>query len=164
MFERPRYRPPLAYLLASARQCWPLQPAPLRPKLHPHPRKSLFLFSRGVQIIDYSGPFEAFADAGYDVFTVAATKVPVTTAAGDGEKITPKYTFADAPQADVVVIPGGGYEAPRNSAAVEWIKHQSGGARHVMSVCNGAFTLANTGLLDGLSATTTAGNINRLKT
>ena len=32
-----------------------------------------------------------------------------------------------------------------------------------MSVCNGAFTLANTGLLDGLKATTTAGNINRLR-
>ena len=29
------------------------------------------------------------------------------------------------------------------------------------SVCNGAFSLANTGLLDGLGATTTAGNINR---
>jgi hypothetical protein len=32
-----------------------------------------------------------------------------------------------------------------------------------MSVCNGAFTLANTGLLDGLSATTTAGNILRMR-
>jgi hypothetical protein len=32
-----------------------------------------------------------------------------------------------------------------------------------MSVCNGAFTLANTGLLNGLSATTTAGNILRMR-
>jgi hypothetical protein len=32
-----------------------------------------------------------------------------------------------------------------------------------MSVCNGAFTLANTGLLDGQNATTTAGNINRFR-
>jgi hypothetical protein len=32
-----------------------------------------------------------------------------------------------------------------------------------MSVCNGAFTLANTGLLDGLKATTTAGNLNRFR-
>ena len=133
------------------------------PKAVPAPRKVAILIFEGVQIIDYSGPFEAFADAGYDVFAVAATKDPVTTAAGVGEKITPKYTFADAPQAEIVVIPGGGYEAPRNSAAANWVKRESGSAGHVMSVCNGAFTLANTGLLDGLMATTTAGNIPRLR-
>ena len=33
-----------------------------------------------------------------------------------------------------------------------------------MSVCNGAFILASAGLLDGLSATTTNGNIPRLRT
>jgi hypothetical protein len=32
-----------------------------------------------------------------------------------------------------------------------------------MSVCNGAFTLADTGLLDGLTATTTRGNIEKLR-
>jgi putative intracellular protease/amidase len=126
------------------------------------PKKIAILIFPGVQIIDYSGPFEAFSDAGYDVFAVGATRDPVTTAAGDGEKITPKYTFADAPQADLVVIPGGDYEAPAGSPAVAWIKRESDGAGHVMSVCNGAFTLANTGLLDGLTATTTAGNIARL--
>jgi transcriptional regulator GlxA family with amidase domain len=88
----------------------------------PVPKKVAILIFDGVQIIDYSGPYEVFADAGYDVYTVAATKRPVITAAGDGEKIVPKYTFADAPQADIVVIPGGGYEAPSNSAAVAWIK------------------------------------------
>jgi putative intracellular protease/amidase len=75
--------------------------------------------------------------------------------------LTPKYTFADAPQADLVVIPGGGFEAAKDSSTVAWIKRESERAQHVMSVCNGAFSLANTGLLDGLSATTTAGNINR---
>ena len=129
----------------------------------PVPKKVAILIFDGVQIIDYSGPYEVFDDAGYDVFTVAATKHPVTTAAGDGMKITPKYTFADAPQADIVVIPGGGYEAPSNSAAVAWIKREHAHDQHTMSVCNGAFTLANTGLLDGLSATTTAGNILRMR-
>jgi len=129
----------------------------------PVPKKVAILIFEGVQIIDYSGPYEVFADAGYDVFTVAETKRPVTTAAGDGEKIVPKYTFADAPQADLVVIPGGGFEAKRNSATVAWIKRENEHDRYTMSVCNGAFTLANTGLLDGLSATTTAGNILRLR-
>ena len=129
----------------------------------PLPKKVAILIFDGVQIIDYSGPYEVFDDAGYDVFTVAETKRPIITAAGDGEKIIPKYTFADAPQADLVVIPGGGYEAPADSAAVAWIRREHARDQHTMSVCNGAFTLANTGLLDGLSATTTAGNILRLR-
>jgi len=129
----------------------------------PAPKKVAILIFDGVQIIDYSGPYEVFADAGYEVYTVAATKHPVTTAAGDGMKLTPKYTLSDAPQADIVVIPGGGYEAPSNSAAVAWIKRQHVHDQHTMSVCNGAFTLANTGLLNGLRATTTAGNMLRMR-
>ncbi len=45
-----------------------------------------------VQVIDYSGPLEVLSDAGFDVFTVAATKNSVTTSAGDAVKLTAKYT------------------------------------------------------------------------
>ena len=127
-----------------------------------HKKVAILIFD-DVQVIDYSGPLEVLSDAGFDVFTVASNKDPVRTSAGDAVKLTPKYTFADAPQADLIVIPGGGYEAPKDSAAVAWIKKEAVQAEHIMSVCNGAFTLANTGLLDGLSATTTAGNINRFR-
>jgi putative intracellular protease/amidase len=127
------------------------------------PKKVAILIFDGVQVIDYSGPLEVFSDAGFDVFTVAASKNPVTTAAGDAVLLTPRYTFANAPQADLIVIPGGNFEATKNSATTEWIKRETRHAEHTMSVCNGAFTLANTGLLDGLRATTTAGNINRLR-
>jgi len=136
-------------------------PAAARPD--PSKKKVAILIFNNVEVIDYSGPLEVLSDAGFDVFTVAATNDPVTTSAGDAVKLTPKYTFADAPQADLIVIPGGGFEAAKDSATVDWIKRESTGAEHVMSVCNGAFTLASTGLLDGLKATTTAGNINRLR-
>jgi putative intracellular protease/amidase len=112
-------------------------------------------------MIDYSGPYEVFSHAGYNVYTVAATKHSIRWE--EALEVVPKYSFDDAPQADVVVIPGGGYEAPSNSAAVSWIKRQNAHDEHTMSVCNGAFTLANTGLLNGLSATTTAGDILRMK-
>ena len=139
--------------------------APPPAAAHPDPaaQKVAILIFDNVQVIDYSGPLEVLSDAGFDVFTVAATKDQVTTSAGDAVKLTPKYSFADAPQADLLVIPGGGFEAARDSATAAWIKRQSEHAAHTMSVCNGAFSLANAGLLDGQRATTTAGNINRLR-
>jgi putative intracellular protease/amidase len=115
-----------------------------------------------VEIIDYTGPYEVFGAEGYEVFTVAESKSPITTAGG--MKVIPRYTFADAPPADLVLIPGGGVKVVKSDKpTLEWIKQESAKAEHVMSVCNGAFTLANTGLLNGLTVTTTAHNINPLR-
>jgi len=124
-------------------------------------RVAILIFD-GVEIIDYTGPWEVFGAAGFDVYTVAGTKEPVTTAMG--MTVLPKYTFADAPQPDVLVIPGGGVTAARDSAAtLRWVTDANTRTVHTMSVCNGAFILASAGLLDGLTATTTSGNIARLK-
>jgi putative intracellular protease/amidase len=125
-------------------------------------KKVAILIFTGVQIIDYTGPYEVFQAAGYNVYTVAATKDPITTVAG--MTVTPKYTFADAPSPDVLVVPGGGIKAAMQSAeTLAWIKDVTAKDLHTMSVCNGAFFLASAGLLDGLKATTTAGNIHRLE-
>lgn len=107
----------------------------------------------GVQIIDYTGPYEVFGQAGLRVFTVAATTAPITTTMG--MKVTPDYALAQAPPADVLVIPGGDIRPALNSPEViAWIRERAAPARHVLSVCNGALILAKTGLLDGLAATT----------
>jgi putative intracellular protease/amidase len=127
----------------------------------PPPKNVAILIFNDVAMIDYSGPYEVFSHAGYNVYAVAVTRHSIRSE--EGLEVVPRYSFGDAPQADIVVVPGGAYEAPSNSAAVAWIKRQNAGAEHTMSVCNGAFTLANAGLLDGLNATTTAGNILRLR-
>jgi putative intracellular protease/amidase len=128
----------------------------------PAAKKVGILIFDGVEIIDYTGPWEMFGAAGFDVYTVAEAKAPVTTAMG--MTVVPSYTFADAPQPDVLLIPGGGVRAAQDSApTLGWIKKMSEHAVHTMSVCNGAFILAGTGLLDGLTATTTAGNIDRMR-
>jgi putative intracellular protease/amidase len=125
-------------------------------------KKVAILVFDGVEIIDSMGPYEVFGAAGCDVYTVAATKDPVTSAMG--LKVVPAYTFADAPQPDVLVVPGGGVKAASGDAAtLQWVTDVTARDQVTMSVCNGAFILASAGLLDGLTATTTSGNIDRLR-
>jgi len=129
----------------------------------PASKKVGILIFNGVEIIDYTGPWEVFGATGFDVYTVAETKDPVTTAMG--MTVVPKYTFADAPQPDVLLVPGGDVHGPTTSAAaLKWVAERSARADHTLSVCNGAFILAGAGLLDGLSATTTYHLLDKLKT
>ena len=107
----------------------------------------------GVQIIDYSGPYEVFGQAGFRVFTVAASAEPITT--NMGMKVTPTYTLDNAPEARVLVVPGGGVDASaKDPRVIAWLRARSEKVENLLTVCNGAFILAETGLLDGLTATT----------
>ncbi|HEY6953291.1 MAG TPA: DJ-1/PfpI family protein [Bacteroidota bacterium] len=125
-------------------------------------KKIAILIFNGVEVIDFTGPYEVFGAANFDVYTVARTKDPITTAMG--LTVVPKYSFDDAPKATVLVVPGGGVKAAQDDAAtLKWIIEETARCEHTMSVCNGAFILAHAGLLDGLSATTTNGNIPRLR-
>jgi putative intracellular protease/amidase len=127
----------------------------------PDRKKIAILVFNGVEVLDFAGPYEMFGAANGDVYTVAATKDPVTSAMG--LTVVPRYSFADAPRPDVLVVPGGGvYGASRDEATLKYIRDVTAVASNTMSVCNGAFILANAGLLDGLTATTTYHNIPKL--
>jgi len=127
----------------------------------PNQKKVAILVFNGCEILDFTGPWEMFGAAGAEVYAVAATKDPITTSMG--MTVVPRYTFAEAPQPDVLVIPGGGVNAAsQDQATLDYIRQATAKTKQTMSVCNGAFILANTGLLDGLSATTTNGNIPRM--
>ncbi|MFN2621224.1 MAG: DJ-1/PfpI family protein [Chthoniobacterales bacterium] len=114
------------------------------------------LISAGLNVIDFSGPWGVFEsvqlpDANeppFHLFTLAETAEIVTS--GSGLKLMPHYTFANAPDVKIVVIP-----AQRGSDAMrEWLRKTVGKADVTMSVCTGAFHLARAGLLSGKSATT----------
>lgn len=116
------------------------------------PKVAILIFD-GVQIIDFTGPYEVFGQAGFSPFTVAPSAGPITTSMG--MKVTPTHTLADAPEADILLLPGGDVDRHLdNPELIAWIKQRTGAADHVLSVCNGAFFLARAGLLDGLTATT----------
>lgn len=116
-----------------------------------------FLISDGITIIDFTGPWEVFQDAAidgrgfgvFDLYTVAESTEIVTGTAG--LKIQPNYNFADAPPPKVVVI---GAQSGRSPEMFDWLKKVSAQADVIMSVCTGAFLLAQSGLLDGKAATT----------
>lgn len=111
-----------------------------------------------VEILDFTGPLEVFADASNDegqlcrVYTVAITGNPIK--AQGILQVTPNYSLANAPAPDVIVIPGGHSDpVAKNPEVQKWLKKYSNGKTTFMSVCTGAFVLAGSGLLDGKSAT-----------
>jgi putative intracellular protease/amidase len=117
------------------------------------PLRAAILIFDGVQIIDYCGPMEVFGQARVEPFTVAQDADTITTSMG--MKVVPSFTFASCPPAEVLIIPGGGVDqVTDDAAAIRWLRGRAEQAQFVLSVCNGAFILAKTGLLDGLSATT----------
>ena len=114
------------------------------------------LISAGLNVIDFSGPWGVFESVSlpnanqppFRLFTVAEKPELITSSSG--LKLMPDYTFANAPEVKVVVIPAqGGSDAMR-----EWLRKIVQTADVTMSVCTGAFHLAKAGLLAGKAATT----------
>ena len=113
------------------------------------------LLFEGLDQIDLTGPFEVLSrmpNATYRVF--AKTTDPVRDVRG--LRITPDAALADAPQLDLLHVPGGfGQEALMDDEEVlGWIRRQAAGARCVFSVCTGALICGAAGLLKGRRATT----------
>ena len=116
-----------------------------------------FVLGKDAEVLDVCGPLEVFASAttkdGKQLFapyTVAAARDPVTI--GGGMKVVPDYDFKTAPQPKVIVIPAMATTGT-SQEMYDWIRAASKRTDVTMSVCNGAFVLARTGLLNGKSAT-----------
>jgi transcriptional regulator GlxA family with amidase domain len=119
--------------------------------------KAAFVISQGAVVIDFCGPWEVFNNAVvpgrtssvFETYTVAETLDPVQVSGG--MVIVPKYTFDTAPPPNLVVIPA---QHGATAKSLQWIETATNTSDVTMSVCVGSFTLADTGLLNGRSATT----------
>lgn len=121
----------------------------------------LLLFP-GFEALDAFGPMEVINDLSrhHDITlsVIAATLDPVSTQWKGthrvGQSVVPTHTFTDAPDLDVLLIPGGWGGFETGEETVEYIRNTAAKADHVVTVCNGAALAARAGILDGKRATT----------
>lgn len=122
-----------------------------------------FLIVDGVYNTELTAPFDVLQhtlfhapnDLGIEVFTVSPDGQSVTTA--EGLRIQADHSFASAPAIDLLVVPSA--EASRGKDldrkdVIEWVAKTGKSAGAVMSLCWGAFVLAEAGLLDNTACTT----------
>ena len=100
-----------------------------------------------VDQMDLTGPFEVFA--GFPNSTAPVHMAPVRDV--PGLKLVPDAALADAPQLDVLNIPGGfGQEAlMEDEEVLGWIRRQAKGAQCVFAVCTGVLICGAAGLIKG---------------
>ncbi len=142
--------------------------APAAMAAEPPLRNVGFLVLPGVYNSELVAPYDVLHHLRFhvkdapEVFTVAAR--PGAIRSFEGLWLQPAYTFENAPAVDLLVVPSAEHNMDsdlRDRALIEWIQKTAGGARHVLSLCDGAFLLAKAGLLDGLEATTFPGDQER---
>jgi transcriptional regulator GlxA family with amidase domain len=142
------------------------------------PKSSVgILIFEDVEVLDFAGPFEVFSrtrlhpgpdsrrtedSAPFQVFTVARSIAPLT--ATGGLVVTPRYSFANVPRIDFLVVPGGfGTRALlKDDKTIDWIRRTVVNVRQLTSVCTGSLLLAQAGLLRGRRATTHWGALDLL--
>jgi AraC family transcriptional activator FtrA len=95
-----------------------------------------------------------YSDPWYDFRVVAALGNPVGVSGGDWSVSTP-WTLDDLADADTVIVPTWpDLDAPAPSGLLDALRAVHGQGGRLLSVCTGAYLLAQTGLLDGRRATT----------
>lgn len=120
-----------------------------------------FLVLNHVYNSELMAPYDVFhhtvfhTKPGMRVFTISLDGKPVTTF--EGLRISNDYSISNAPSIDVLVIPSAEHNMDsdlKNAELKNWVTSTSNKAHYVVTLCDGAFILANTGLLNGKKATT----------
>jgi cyclohexyl-isocyanide hydratase len=105
--------------------------------------------------IDFTGPFEVLSRiADSTIHVMAKTNLPIRDM--QGLILSPEMTIAEAPEFDVLLVPGGfGQQQLMNDEEVlSLIRRHFAAGRLVFSVCTGALLCGAAGILRGRQATT----------
>ena len=121
----------------------------------PEPLTIGFLLFPRLTQLDFTGPFEVMSRLpGAQVKLLWKQAGPVR--ADTGLTMLADTSLAEAPQLDILCIPGGPGVAAlmEDEEVLDFLRTQAPGARYVTSVCTGALVLGAAGLLRGIRATT----------
>jgi transcriptional regulator GlxA family with amidase domain len=112
---------------------------------------------KDLEIVDFAAPYGVFSvarrlDPELDAFFVAEALRPVQAQAGF--TIMPNYAFADGPDMDAFLIPGGfGTRQEFNNGRLHAFIRALPDETLLVSVCTGSWIYGRMGLLDGRMAT-----------
>jgi transcriptional regulator GlxA family with amidase domain len=130
----------------------PAVAAPVGKALIGQPLVVEIVASPGATLLDFAGPAEVFGVlTGHAVeYVVSDSTTPFRLE--NGVAVAPDYNFDNAPKPDIVII--GSQPRKGSDKAMAWLRRIHSGGGTIMSVCTGADWLGQSGLLDGLEATT----------
>lgn len=132
-------------------------------------KKIVIMAMRNTMASAITGPMDVFYQAGvmwnhfegkaltpfFDVRVVTTNGAPFRCL--NGLRIVPDGAMRDAGEADLIVV-SSILDIERTlrvqSEVVAWLQERYARGAHIATICSGAFVLAETGLLDGKSATT----------
>ncbi|RAO72083.1 uncharacterized protein BHQ10_008095 [Talaromyces amestolkiae] len=127
------------------------------------PKNFGLLIYPGFEALDAFGPIEVINNLSLthkdiSLSVIAATLDPVSTLHKGmhsvGQSVVPTHSFNDAPALDVLIIPGGWGGFDTAPELRQWVRDTVPQLDTLITVCNGSALAAQTGVLDGRSATT----------
>src|SRR5688572_2848008 len=129
-------------------------------------KKTILIMSDNdmTELFDLLTPFYLFNETGKaNVYIVAQKKYPVLTE--NGPFILPHYTFEEIDSAgiiaDAIIIPY--MHNPEAVEKTDWLKKHCSDSTILLSICDGAWTAAASGLFNGIPMTSHATGHKKLK-
>jgi transcriptional regulator GlxA family with amidase domain len=132
-----------------------------------------FLIMDGVYNTELTAPYDIFQHTRYRKgvkpmipILLANTRKPIRTF--EGLQLLPDfdYTTDSIPDLDILVVPSAEHHLDtdlEDSVMLRFVRHAAGKAQFVTSHCDGAFVLAEAGLLDSVVSTTFPSDIQKYR-